>query len=157
MLTGFVGYVTLGAAHMILGSRLVGIGWPSWGALLVALFVSALVALFVWRSLSSIEGSIRPVTGARSQAGVAATTVRGRSLRSADEPRGAMLMGAVIVGFVGFAGGYFGPGIFDPSSNQGPLLGVFITGPLGCAVGAGVGWFWWASYKGSNKGKGDAG
>ncbi len=40
-----------------------------------------------------------------------------------------------VVGALGFAGGFFGPMIFMPSSNQGPLLGIFITGPLGFVVG----------------------
>jgi hypothetical protein len=43
--------------------------------------------------------------------------------------------GAVILGGVGFAAGFFGPIIFTPEANQGPLLGIFITGPLGCILG----------------------
>jgi hypothetical protein len=31
--------------------------------------------------------------------------------------------------------------IFAPEANQGPLLGIFITGPLGGIVGALVGWW----------------
>ncbi len=45
------------------------------------------------------------------------------------------LIGGVIVGGVGFVGGFFGPLIFAPEANQGPLLGIFITGPLGFVVG----------------------
>jgi hypothetical protein len=44
---------------------------------------------------------------------------------------------AAIAGAVGFCGGFFGPMIFTPHANQGPLLGLFITGPLGF-VGGGV-------------------
>ena len=43
---------------------------------------------------------------------------------------------AALVGAVGFSGGFLGPMIFAPDANQGPLLGLLITGPLGCAVGA---------------------
>jgi ABC-type multidrug transport system permease subunit len=43
---------------------------------------------------------------------------------------------STVVGAIGFSGGFFGPMIFAPDANQGPLLGLFITGPLGCAVGA---------------------
>ena len=43
---------------------------------------------------------------------------------------------ALIVGAVGFCGGFFGPMIFAPDANQGPLLGIFITGPIGLVVGA---------------------
>ena len=46
------------------------------------------------------------------------------------------LIGAFIVGGIGFVIGFFGPMIFTPRSNQGPLLGIFFTGPLGFAIGA---------------------
>jgi len=39
------------------------------------------------------------------------------------------------LGAVGFACGFFGPIALDPGANQGPLLGIFITGPGGAAVG----------------------
>ena len=48
--------------------------------------------------------------------------------------------GALGVGAVGFIGGFFGPMIFAPGANQGPLLGLFITGPLGFVAG-GIGGF----------------
>ncbi len=44
--------------------------------------------------------------------------------------------GALIVGAIGFCGGFFGPLVFAPEANQGPLLGIFITGPLGSLLGA---------------------
>ncbi|MEZ5558212.1 MAG: hypothetical protein R3E86_06645 [Pseudomonadales bacterium] len=37
--------------------------------------------------------------------------------------------GAALCGAVGFVGGFVGPLIFAPDANQGPLLGLFITGP----------------------------
>jgi len=42
-----------------------------------------------------------------------------------------MVQPALVVGGVGFAAGFFGPMIFAPGANQGPLLGILITGPLG--------------------------
>jgi hypothetical protein len=55
------------------------------------------------------------------------------------------LLGAGILGGIGFIGGFFGPMIFAPEANQGPLLGIFITGPLGAILGgiggALVGWW----------------
>ncbi len=39
------------------------------------------------------------------------------------------------LGLLGFAGGFFGPMVFMPDANQGPMLGIFITGPLGFVVG----------------------
>jgi hypothetical protein len=44
--------------------------------------------------------------------------------------------GAAAVGAIGFCGGFFGPMIFTPDANQGPLLGLLITGPAGGAIGA---------------------
>jgi hypothetical protein len=44
-------------------------------------------------------------------------------------------------GGLGFALGFFGPMIFMGSANQGPMLGIFITGPLGFVVGAVGGFF----------------
>ena len=42
-----------------------------------------------------------------------------------------MLRWGAILGIIGFLGGFIGPVIFTPEANQGPLLGIFITGPLG--------------------------
>ena len=53
------------------------------------------------------------------------------------------LGGALVVGGIGFVGGFFGPMIFAPEANQGPLLGLFITGPLGFLLG-GAGGFVYA-------------
>jgi len=44
--------------------------------------------------------------------------------------------GAMLCGGIGFAAGFFGPMIFAPEANQGPLLGIFITGPAGVLIGA---------------------
>ena len=44
-----------------------------------------------------------------------------------------------VIGGISFLCGFFGPIIFMPSSNQGPLLGIFITGPLGFLVGCVIG------------------
>lgn len=38
---------------------------------------------------------------------------------------------AFVAGGVGFALGFFGPMLLAPDANQGPMLGIFITGPLG--------------------------
>ena len=55
----------------------------------------------------------------------------------------AVLRSALIVGVIGFAVGFFGPMLLAPSANQGPLLGVLITGPLGFLAGAVLGVFSW--------------
>lgn len=41
----------------------------------------------------------------------------------------------LVVGGFGFLTGFLGPIIFAPEANQGPLLGIFITGPLGVFAG----------------------
>ena len=41
---------------------------------------------------------------------------------------------AAIIGSISFAGGFIGPIVLS-SSNLGPLLGIFITGPVGVLVG----------------------
>jgi hypothetical protein len=49
------------------------------------------------------------------------------------------LMCALIVGGISFLVGFVGPMIIYPQSNQGPLFGIFITGPLGFVAGAVIG------------------
>src|SRR5262245_34024361 len=46
---------------------------------------------------------------------------------------------ALTVGGVGFLSGFFGPLALSPEANQGPLLGIFITGPAGVLIGAVLG------------------
>lgn len=46
-----------------------------------------------------------------------------------------MLKGALAGGSVGFLLGFFGPILVSPSSHQGPLLGIFFTGPAGFVLG----------------------
>ncbi|MFN3717005.1 MAG: multidrug ABC transporter permease [Thiobacillus sp.] len=57
-------------------------------------------------------------------------------------------MGAAIVGGLGFVPGFFGPMIFAPEANQGPLPGIFITGPGGGMAGAITGWLVWLKRRG---------
>jgi hypothetical protein len=43
---------------------------------------------------------------------------------------------ALVLGAVGFTCGFFGPIALSPEANQGPLLGIFISGPGGALLGA---------------------
>jgi len=43
---------------------------------------------------------------------------------------------ALVLGVTGFVCGFFGPMVFSPDANQGPMLGLFITGPGGAVLGA---------------------
>ena len=47
--------------------------------------------------------------------------------------------GALMLGVTGFVIGFFGPLRFQPWANQGPMLGIFVTGPGGLLLGAVVG------------------
>lgn len=61
------------------------------------------------------------------------------------EGRGRMrmaLLGGIILGGIGFVAGFLGPIILTPEANQGPLLGIFFTGPLGFVVGCVAGWLY---------------
>jgi len=50
-----------------------------------------------------------------------------------------VLTWGLVLGAIGFIGGFFGPMIFTREANQGPMLGIFITGPLGFLSGAAIG------------------
>ncbi|HSE10991.1 MAG TPA: hypothetical protein VLB69_00025 [Rudaea sp.] len=41
-----------------------------------------------------------------------------------------------MLGIVGFLCGFIGPMVLAPEANQGPMLGIFITGPTGALLGA---------------------
>ena len=51
----------------------------------------------------------------------------------------AALRGGCLLGLLGFLGGFLGPMILTPQANQGPMLGLFITGPLGFVAGLVIG------------------
>jgi hypothetical protein len=50
-----------------------------------------------------------------------------------------ILKSALILGVSGFVIGYVSPIILAPDANQGPLLGIFITGPGGFLLGGLIG------------------
>ncbi len=56
-------------------------------------------------------------------------------------------LGGALLGSIGFFGGFIGPILLDPTTAQGPLVGIFITGPLGLVVGA-VGGYIYALFRG---------
>jgi len=47
---------------------------------------------------------------------------------------------ALTLGAVGGVAGFYGPIALNPDANQGPLLGLFITGPGGALAGAVLGY-----------------
>jgi hypothetical protein len=57
-------------------------------------------------------------------------------MSTVDEPRPLpILLWALILGGTGLATGFFGPLTFVPEANQGPLLGLIVTGPAGFVLG----------------------
>jgi hypothetical protein len=86
-----------------------------WIASLIALAVAILAARYTWTKVGSTPGGM---------------------LSSA-------FTGGMIIGGIAFCGGFFGPILFAPDANQGPLLGLFVTGPLGFLAGLAVGAVYW--------------
>jgi hypothetical protein len=58
---------------------------------------------------------------------------------TAAEPRLSIIAWIVALGGTGFAAGFFGPIALNPEANQGPLVGLLITGPLGTLAGLTLG------------------
>lgn len=57
-------------------------------------------------------------------------------VRMASRVTASALTGALLLGGIGFVGGFFGPMLLAPRANQGPMLGIFVTGPGGLLLGA---------------------
>lgn len=87
---------------------LLPLGNQFWIAMLLAIVVAYYLARLVWRRTASMDSGPWATAG----------------------------LGAAIAGAIGFVGGFFGPMVFAPAANQGPLLGLLITGPLGVVAGA---------------------
>ena len=49
------------------------------------------------------------------------------------------LLWAIALGVVGFLAGFLGPMALNPGANQGPMLGIFMTGPGGFILGGIIG------------------
>jgi hypothetical protein len=84
------------------------LGSQAWLGSLVALAAAIYVSRRVWAGAAEGSSSVAVMAG----------------------------LGAVILGGLGFVAGFFGPMIFAPEANQGPMLGLFITGPAGVVIGA---------------------
>ena len=52
------------------------------------------------------------------------------------------MLAAGALGILGLIGGMVVPALLDPSTVQGPLLGIFVTGPLGVIIGGHAGIVW---------------
>ena len=72
---------------------------------------------------------------------------------TSDNLAKSIVMGGLITGSVCFIIGFIGPIIFNPSSNLGPLLGLFITGPVGFLLGLVGGAIYWKAKQADKKEK----
>ena len=72
-----------------------------------------------------------------------AVFVRKKTKNGSNGLVSSIIKGGLITGSICFVLGFFGPIIFTPNSNQGPLLGIFITGPLGFIAGLIGGAVYW--------------
>lgn len=133
----------LGSTAQIVGwfaSRL--IGWDRFGQpwSFFLSIAAAVVLLYVYRETvldemqarreSEVAGSLRPEPLDR-----APQKTQSLWVRIALAPAWAAV-GALMLGVTGFIIGFYGPIRFQPWSNQGPMLGIFITGPGGLVLGA---------------------
>lgn len=105
-----VALIALGALYLVYWVLLALLGTqvPDWLLLTVSLVCAAAAGRFVWISNRS---------------------------KTADSVTPTVILWAVIAGSISFLAGFIGPMIFMPEANQGPMLGIFITGPLGFALG----------------------
>jgi hypothetical protein len=111
---------------------------------LFRVLVSAVVVLATYYFVYWLPFSLIPLGGQRWIANVtsllcavgAGCYVWTRTRSGAATWIASVMYGAIVLGAIRFAAGFFGPMILAPEANQGPLLGIFITGPLGMVVGA---------------------
>jgi hypothetical protein len=94
------------AAYWVAGLLLTPFHPPGWVSFLVTLAVGIAAGVFAWTRLEAAAGLAKSI-----------------------------LIGALVVGVIGFCVGFFGPMMWAPNANQGPLLGIFVTGPLGFVLG----------------------
>jgi len=67
--------------------------------------------------------------------------LRGHLAESRERMRFTVLCG-IVLGGIGFIAGFIGPILLAPEANQGPLLGIFVTGPAGFVLGVAIGWIY---------------
>jgi hypothetical protein len=81
----------------------------------LSLVVAGAVAVFLWKKTDSLSNGLAS----------------------------SILLGGIIIGGISFVAGFFGPVIFSWGGNQGPLLGILYTGPIGFVVGLVAGALYW--------------
>lgn len=103
----------------------------STAATFIATYVAAWLAVLLIVPATGIWNSLLPLLLAGAVAS-AMWRVLGRSDSGIVAP---ILASAALGGAAGFILGFFGPMLLVPEANQGPMLGIFITGPAGLLIG----------------------
>ena len=93
----------------------------------------ALVVLAALAGFLAVTSFVGPMLAAVAAVGIGFAAWAGSGSQH-PVVRGAVL-GAGWCGVIGFVGGFFGPMLLTPDANQGPMLGLFITGPGGVVIG----------------------
>ncbi|MDO8892815.1 MAG: hypothetical protein Q7V00_13285 [Sulfurimicrobium sp.] len=95
-------------------------------SLTISLSAAAVASFYVWKRLGAKRKERNPPS---------------QSVKPEHEVNltSAVVLGAILAGSIGFIGGFFGPLLLMPGANQGPLLGIFITGPVGILLGPPLG------------------
>jgi hypothetical protein len=118
LLVGVSGVSAFYFVNMMSGALLIDSPFPLWLTIVFSIAGGYAVGRYVWTHTASVQSGLIS----------------------------SMALGAFGVGGVGFAGGFFGPIFLMPHANQGPLLGIFITGPLGFIVGLFAGAVYWVAW-----------
>lgn len=84
-------------------------------AQMISLIIAIIFAILLWRKIANISNTLPAC----------------------------IIAGALIFGLTGFILGVYVPIILNPSTVQGPLIGIFLTGPAGILLGLVVGGAYW--------------
>jgi hypothetical protein len=123
----FIGAIATFYFSFWMGAAALGAKWPIWIPVPLAAVAGFAVGRFIWVRTNSVRLGLA---------------------RSA-------LLGALVTGGVTFSAGFFGPILFASGANQGPLLGLFVTGPLGFLLGAVGGAMYWIARERRRNNHGD--
>ena len=107
-------------ASLLFCSLIISVLLPQFGenrlmTISISLFIAIAITVLVWKKMSF----------------------------SSDRLEIHMLVWAIVMGAIGFIAGFLGPLLFHWGGNQGPLLGILYTGPLGFIIGLISGAIYW--------------
>ena len=118
---------------------------------LIVVFLTTAVACYtlLWLVVGFVYPSdIHPLFGILGSLFATAVFTYFTCLRSTAFPStrlAAVALGAFVTAGITFTAGFFGPMLITPDSLHAPLLGIFLTGPLGFLFGAVGGFIYWSA------------